>query len=69
MNEVKIYTDTIKLNQFLKWSRAVSSGAEANALIRSGLVKVNGLIATQRGKKLKRGDRVTIDNDGQYILR
>ncbi len=69
MHVVTIKTDTIKLNQFLKWSGAVSSGSEANALIKSGLVKVNGLISTERGKKLKRGDTVVLDDGTQYILK
>ena len=49
---------TVKLDQFLKWKNLVSSGGEAKILIKSGSVKVNGVVETRRGKKLKKGDRV-----------
>ena len=49
---------TMKLDQFLKWKNLVSSGGEAKNIIKSGSVKVNGLIETRRGRKLKKGDKV-----------
>ena len=45
----------MKLDQFLKWKNLVSSGGEAKILIKSGAVKVNGLIETRRGRKLNKG--------------
>ncbi len=48
----------MKLNQFLKWHNFVSSGGEAKILIKSGQVKVNGVIETKRGRKLVKGDKV-----------
>ena len=48
----------MKLDQFLKWNNLVSSGGEAKILIKSGSVKVNGVIETRRGRKLIRGDKV-----------
>ena len=48
----------MKLDQFLKWKNLVSSGGEAKSIIISGSVKVNGLIETRRGRKLKKGDKV-----------
>ncbi len=50
MRNIKINTEYIKLDQFLKWTNIVSSGAEAKTLIRSRLVKVNGEVETRRGK-------------------
>ena len=49
---------TMKLDQFLKWKNLVSSGGEAKIFIRSGSVKVNGVIETRRGRKLNKGDKV-----------
>ena len=49
---------TMKLDQFLKWQNLVSSGGEAKIFIKSGSVKVNGLIETRRGRKLIKGDKV-----------
>ena len=49
---------TMKLDQFLKWKNLVTSGGEAKIFIKSGSVKVNGLIETRRGRKLMKGDKV-----------
>ena len=48
----------MKLDQFLKWKNLVSSGGEAKIFIKSGAVKVNGVVETRRGRKLIRGDKV-----------
>lgn len=58
MERVKIETEFIKLDQFLKWAGAVSSGIEAKIFVQNGEVKVNNLIETQRGKKIRPGDTV-----------
>ena len=52
--EVKIQTEFIKLDSFLKFCGAASLGSEAKMYILDELVKVNGEICTQRGKKLYR---------------
>ena len=49
---------TMKLDQFLKWKNLASSGGEAKIFIKSGSVKVNGVIETRRGRKLNKGDKV-----------
>lgn len=67
MNEIKIQTEIIKLDSFLKWSGAVTLGSEAKLFIQNGEVKVNGQIETQRGKKLKAGDIVEFEGI-QYKL-
>lgn len=50
MQEVKINTEFIKLDSFLKWCGAVSLGSEAKMFIMDGEVLVNGEVCTQRGK-------------------
>ncbi len=60
MNEIEIYSDFIKLDAFLKYAGVVGTGGEAKIRIAAGLVCVNGEVCTQRGKKLRDGDRVTI---------
>jgi len=50
----------MKLDQFLKWKNLVSSGGEAKVIIKSGSVKVNGVIETRRGRKLNKGDKVML---------
>jgi len=68
MNEVLINTDTIKLDQFLKWAGIVESGGDAKEMVLSGNVKVNGEVAHERGKKLHKGDKIYIDNHGEFII-
>ena len=62
MEEVKISTEFIKLDSFLKWCGAVSQGSDAKMYILNEEVKVNGDICTQRGKKIRPGDIVEIDD-------
>lgn len=68
MKEIKINTDIIKLDSFLKWSGAVSLGSEAKILIQEGQVKVNGETETRRGRKLKKDDIVEFDKETYRIL-
>lgn len=68
MTEIKINTEFIKLDSFLKWAGAVSLGSEAKIFIQNGEVKVNGNIETQRGKKLKKGDIVEFNGDVFKII-
>jgi len=42
MEKVKINTEYIKLDQFLKWVNVVGQGSDAKELIMDGFVKVNG---------------------------
>ncbi len=58
--KIKITTDFIKLDAFLKFANAVPSGGAAKDLVLDGKVKVNGEVCLQRGKKLFKGDRVEI---------
>ena len=68
MNKIKINTEIIKLDAFLKWAAIVSSGSEAKLYIQDELVKVNSEICTQRGKKLKAGDVVSFkDSDFEIV--
>ena len=61
--EVKIQTEFIKLDSFLKFCGATSLGSEAKMYVLDELVKVNGEICTQRGKKLYRGDIVEFNGE------
>lgn len=61
MATIHIKDDFIKLGQALKLAGLVDSGVEAKIVIQDGLVKVNGAVETQRGKKLVQGDIVSFD--------
>ncbi len=62
MEIISIDTETIKLEQFLKFCGEVGTGGIAKIIIGDGLVKVNGEVETRRGKKLKSKDVVEIEN-------
>ena len=66
--EVKIQTEFIKLDSFLKFCGAASLGSEAKMYVLDELVKVNGEICTQRGKKLKAGDIVSFEDSDFEIV-
>lgn len=58
---VKITTEFIKLESFLKLANVVPSGGMAKNFIQNGEVTVNGEICEMRGKKLYDGDKVRFD--------
>lgn len=58
MEVIKLREEYIKLGQALKAAGLVDSGVDAKFVIQDGLVKVNGSIEIQRGKKLYDGDTV-----------
>ena len=68
MNQIEISTEFIKLDSFLKWAAIVSSGAEAKMYILDELVKVNGEICVQRGKKLYKGDIVEFNGESYKVV-
>ena len=61
MEIIKLRDDYIKLGQAIKAANLVGSGVEAKFVIQDGLVKVNGQIEVQRGKKLVDGDIVEFE--------
>lgn len=63
MEVIKLREEYIKLGQALKAAGLVGSGVEAKEVILDGLVKVNGNVELQRGKKLYGGDVVSFDGE------
>jgi ribosome-associated protein len=60
MKEVKITREPIELHKLLKFEGLATSGGEAKALIAAGKVSLNGLVETQKRKKLVSGDCIEI---------
>ena len=58
MKIVTITTEYIKLQDLLKLADAVSTGGEAKIRMQEGEVLVNGETCTQRGRKIRPGDKV-----------
>ena len=68
MEIVEIKTEYIKLDQLLKFAGLAETGGHAKVLIEEGLVFVNGEVCQMRGKKIRNGDKVKIE-DNEIIIR
>ncbi|SET72273.1 ribosome-associated protein [Natronincola peptidivorans] len=62
LKEFKLEGEYIKLDQLLKITEVVDSGGHAKILIVNGEVNVNNKITTQRGKKIRVGDVVEVED-------
>lgn len=62
MKKIKIDTEYIKLDQFLKFTGVAGNGGEAKMLILAGKAAVNGVTETRRGRKLRPGDSIEINS-------
>jgi len=61
MTDIFITTDFIKLENLLKLSGSMSTGGQAKIVIKDGLVRHNGEVCTERGRKVREGDTVEFD--------
>ena len=66
--EVNITTEFIKLDSLLKFSGLVDTGRVAKELVQNGEVSVNGEVCTMRGKKIRSGDVVAVDEFEVIVL-
>ncbi len=69
--QVEITTEFIKLDQLIKFAGLCMTGGEAKEFIQEGGALVNGEVCTMRGKKIYRGDVVTLlleDEDLELIV-
>lgn len=64
VDKVAINTEFIKLGQLLKFASIVGNGSDAKMLIADGIVKVNRVVVTERGKKIHPGDVVEVEGMG-----
>ena len=66
--KVSISTEYIELQALLKFACVAMTGGEAKEIVRSGDVRVNGTVCTQRGKKLRSGDTVELGEDLRLVI-
>ncbi|MDF2536843.1 MAG: hypothetical protein K0R18_3005 [Bacillales bacterium] len=69
MEQIKLRDEYIKLGQALKAAGLVESGVDAKNEIIDGMVKVNGIVEVQRGKKLHDGDLVEFNGEQIQIIK
>lgn len=67
-HKVQIHTEFIRLQDLLKFSGSVETGGDAKLIIQEGRVSVNGEVCTMRGKKMRPGDRATIDKETELVV-
>ena len=65
MEDFILRGEYIKLCQLLKAVNLIDNGSDAKFEIQDGKVKVNGIVATERGKKIHAGD--SVEYKGQTI--
>ncbi len=59
--EIAIYGEYIQLDQLLKKLDLISSGGETGAFLASHQISLNGKKVTEKRKKIKVGDSLSID--------
>ena len=60
MQEIIITREPVELFKILKFENIASSGGEAKAMIENENVVVNGLLETQKRKKIVSGDIIEV---------
>ncbi|MCK8824525.1 RNA-binding S4 domain-containing protein [Fuchsiella alkaliacetigena] len=68
MKKIIINTDTIELDQFLKWANLASTGGEAKSMIKKGNVMVNGEIEKRRSTTLSAKDIIKVADEKYQII-
>lgn len=67
--EIRINTEYITLGQFLKLAEVIDSGGMAKWFLSEYEIKVNGEQDQRRGRKLRAGDQVAIQNFGTFSIK
>ena len=68
MQKITIRDEFIKLGQALKLAGLCQSGVDAKFAVQDGLVKVNGQVELQRGKKLYDGDVFEFEGNSVKVI-
>lgn len=67
--EIEIRTEFIRLQDLIKFAGAADTGGAAKLLIAAGRAEVNGEVCTQRGRKLRPGDRAVLDGELELVVK
>lgn len=68
VQKIKIDTEYITLGQFLKLAELIDSGGMAKWFLSEYEIKVNGQQDQRRGRKLRVGDKISIQNAGSFEI-
>ena len=65
--KIVITTEYITLGQFLKYTNIISNGGDAKVFLMTTSVYVNDELEQRRGRKLRVGDKILVNNN-EYII-
>lgn len=68
METVYFRDEYVTLNQFLKIAGIAYTGGEGKEMIQEGLVFVNGEQEIRRGRKIRKGDKITVSGSDMVYL-
>lgn len=68
MVKITIYTEFITLGQLLKLSNVINNGGEARFFLQNNVVLVCGEPENRRGRKLRPGDIVSVQEKNYIIV-
>ncbi|MDD6127764.1 RNA-binding S4 domain-containing protein [uncultured Selenomonas sp.] len=66
VQKIAIDTDTIQLDQFLKWAGVTTTGGDIRTLLDNRQIKRNGETESAKRRKLVPGDVIEIEGVGSY---
>ena len=64
--KIAIDTDTIQLDQFLKWAGVTTTGGDIRCLLDERKIKRNGETENAKRRKLVPGDIIEVEGIGAY---
>lgn len=67
--DVKIDTEFIKLDSFLKFCGEAATGSDAKDIILDGKIEINGEVCVARGKKLYPGDILKVSDKVYRVVK
>lgn len=65
--KIVITTEYITLGQFLKFTNIINNGGDAKVFLMTTSVYVNNELEQRRGRKLRVGDKILVNNN-EYII-
>lgn len=65
---VSIHTDYIQLDQLLKYANILATGGQVKVLLEEEQITLNGVLITEKRKKIYPNDVVTIANEVQITV-
>ena len=66
--EVVINTEYISMDKLLKFSGIADTGGQAFMMVEDGIITLNGVLVTEKRKKVRPGDVVNIDNQVELTV-